>query len=203
MTTMNAQVLVLNKNWQPIATTGVERAFGLLFSGAAKALDDQYQAFDYKSWAELGADLGGEHDIIHTAKMVLRVPRVLVLQVYDKFPHKQVRFSRANVYARDDFTCQYCGTKFARSKLNLDHVVPRCQGGRTTWENVVCSCIECNLAKGGRTPAEAKMKLVKQPRRPSISDFSARPGKVWYKEWRPFLSPVDASYWHTELQDDD
>lgn len=199
--TVNAQVLVLNKNWQPIATTNVERAFGMLLTGAAKALDDQYQAFDYESWAELGADLGGDHDIIHTAKLALRVPRILVLQVYDKFPRQQVRFSRANVYSRDGHTCQYCGTKFTRSKLNLDHVVPRCKGGRTTWENIVCSCIECNLEKGGRTPKEAGMKLIRKPTRPSLAN-SAALGKVRYKEWVPFLSPVDASYWNTELKDD-
>jgi 5-methylcytosine-specific restriction endonuclease McrA len=135
--------------------------------------------------------------------VALRVPRILVLQAYDKFPRRQIRFSRTNVYARDNHTCQYCGVKFTRSKLNLDHVNPRCKGGRTTWENVVCSCIECNLQKGGRTPKEAGMKLLSTPRRPTWQDVNAKKGQPRYKEWMPFLDPVAAAYWNTELKDDD
>lgn len=191
------RTLVLNKGWQPVAIVGIERAFGLLYSGAAKALDSQYQIFDYESWAELGAEHGD--DVVQTARLALKVPRVLVLQVYDKLPRQTIRFSRQNIYARDNFTCQYCLEKMPRSKLNLDHVVPKAQGGRTTWENIACSCIECNLKKGARTPAEAGMKLARQPKRPTWSNMSGKSGKAPYKEWLPFLDPVDAAYWNTEL----
>ena len=83
-----------------------------------------------------------------TAQGAIRIPRVIVLQMYDRLPRTKVRFSRLNIYARDDNTCQYCAQKLPRTHLNLDHVIPRARGGRTTWENVVCCCVPCNLKKG-------------------------------------------------------
>lgn len=197
---LDARVLVLNRNYQPVAVTGVQRAFGLLYGGAAQALDHEFRSFDFDDWAALGAEHGD--DVVRTARYALKVPRVVVLQAYAKMPRSQVRFSRQNVYLRDKFTCQYCSTRFPRHKLNLDHVVPRSQGGRTSWENIVCSCVRCNLKKGGRTPAQANMRLAKAPTRPSWSSLTPSLGKVPYKEWLPFLDPVAASYWNTELQDE-
>ncbi len=204
MTAMtSARVLVLNKHYKPIAVASVQRAFGLLVTGAAVALDKEYRTFDYESWAELAADNGD--DIIHTVKRALKVPRVLVLQAFDRLPRTQVRFSRNNVYLRDQFTCQYCGEVFARSKLNLDHVMPKSQGGRTSWTNVVASCVSCNTFKSNRTPEQAGLKLLKQPKRPDWASLVSRPkgGKaIPYEEWLPFVDPVDASYWNTELVDE-
>ena len=194
---LQARVLILNRNYQPVAVSRAVRAFGLLYTGAAQALDAEYRAFDFDSWAALSAEHGD--DVVRTARMVLKVPRIVVLQAYDKLPRTRVRFSRQNIYLRDNFTCQYCGKHFQRSKLNLDHVVPRSKGGRTTWENVVCSCVRCNLNKGGRTPAEAGIRLLKKPVRPSWHSLSPILGRVPYKEWLPFLDPVAASYWNAEL----
>ena len=193
-------MLVLNRSFQPVAVTRAARAFGLLCSGAARALDEQFRSFDLSSWTELRAEVGD--DVIHTPRMVLKVPRVVVLQAYDRLPRREVRFSRQNIYLRDNFTCQYCGRSFARAQLNLDHVVPRSQGGRTSWENVVCSCVRCNLNKGGRTPAQAGLRLLSQPKRPSWSSLSPAVGKVPYKEWLPFVDPIAASYWNAELEDE-
>lgn len=197
---LDARVLVLNRHFQPVAVTRALRAFGLLFAGTAQVLDEQYRTFDFESWSELSAERGD--DVIRTPRMVLKVPRVMVLQAYDKMPRTRVRFSRQNVYLRDGFTCQYCARTLPRHQLNLDHVVPRSQGGRTTWENVVCSCVRCNLSKGGRTPKQAGLKLLQEPRRPSWSTLTPLLGKVPYKEWLPFLDPVAASYWNTELLPD-
>jgi 5-methylcytosine-specific restriction endonuclease McrA len=197
---LDARVLVLNRHFQPVAVTRASRAFGLLFSGAARALDREFRTFDFSSWSALGTEHGD--DLIHTPRLVLKVPRVVVLQAYDRMPRSHVRFSRQNIYLRDGFTCQYCGRTLPRSQLNLDHVVPRSQGGRTTWENVVCSCVRCNLSKGGRSPEQAGIRLLKEPRRPSWSSLSPVFGKVPYKEWLPFLDPVAASYWNTELTDE-
>jgi 5-methylcytosine-specific restriction endonuclease McrA len=196
---LDARVLVLNRSYQPITVARVQRAFGLLFSGAAVAIDDELRAFDFDSWAALSAGVGD--DVIHTSRLILKVPRVIVLQGYDKLPRTRVRFSRQNIYLRDNFTCQYCARELPRAKLNLDHVVPRSQGGRTTWENVVCSCVRCNLQKGGRTPDQASLKLLKKPGRPTWHSLSPLIGKVPYKQWLPFLDPVAASYWNTELLD--
>jgi 5-methylcytosine-specific restriction endonuclease McrA len=111
-----------------------------------------------------------------------------------------VRFSRLNIFARDGFTCQYCGRRSVRSELNLDHVVPRALGGRSTWENVVCSCVECNRRKGGRTPEQAGLRLRRLPTRPRWTPLmNLMLSSVRYREWRPFLNVVDASYWNSEL----
>jgi 5-methylcytosine-specific restriction endonuclease McrA len=198
----NSAVLVLNRHYQPIHVTSAKRAFTLLYSGVARVIDPEFKTFDFESWAQLSAEVGGD-DVVQTVSRAIRVPRVIVLQLYDRIPKTKVRFSRHNIYMRDGNTCQYCGQELPRSDLNLDHVVPRAQGGRTTWENVVCCCIDCNLTKAARTPEQASMKLLKTPLRPRWTPtFRTNGGKVRYREWLPFLGVADASYWNVELKDD-
>jgi 5-methylcytosine-specific restriction endonuclease McrA len=192
-------VLVLNRNYQPVHVTTVKRAFSLLYQGVAKAIDTEYRLYEFDDWAALSAT----EDCITTINRTIRVPRVLVLSAYEYLPRGRVRFSRLNIYARDHDTCQYCARQLPRSELNLDHVVPRSQGGKTSWENVVCSCVPCNLKKGGRTPAQAGMKLLKVPMRPRWTPFfRGASRRVTYREWLPFLNMADASYWNVELLDD-
>lgn len=197
---LNTGVLVLNRVYRPIHITSVRRAFSLLYQGVAKAIDEEFQLFDFESWSALAA--ASHQDAIHTVSRRIRVPRVIVLVAYEFLPKTRVRFSRFNIYARDDNTCQYCGSKYHRAELNLDHVVPRSRGGSTNWENVVCSCIPCNLKKGGRTPEEAGMKLLKLPSRPRWTPmFRSATRRAFYREWKPFISVVDAAYWNAELLD--
>jgi 5-methylcytosine-specific restriction endonuclease McrA len=199
MSMLNTKVLVLNRSYLPIHVTSVRRAFILLYQDIARAVDEQYRTFDFASWSELAVSV--EHDSIGLVSRVVRVPRVILLVAYDRVPKRHVRFSRYNIYARDDNTCQYCGQHFPRSELNLDHVVPRSQGGLASWENVVCSCHRCNRRKGGRTPDQAGMKLLKHPTRPHWTPFVAATFHLRrYREWGPFLNPVDVSYWNTELE---
>jgi 5-methylcytosine-specific restriction endonuclease McrA len=180
--------------------TSVRRAFSLLYQGAAKAIDAQFQLFDFESWSALSA--ASHEDAIRTVDRRIRVPRVIVLIAYEHLPRTRVRFSRFNIYARDDNTCQYCGRRHRRAELNLDHVVPRSRGGSTNWENVVCSCIGCNLRKGGRTPEEAGMHLLRAPVRPRWTPtFRNAARRAFYREWRPFLTLADAAYWNAELLD--
>ncbi len=195
---LNTKVLVLNRSFLPVHITSVRRAFSLLYQGLAEAVNEQYQTFDFASWSELSVSL--HDDSIGLVHRVIRVPRVILLLTYDRVPKRQVRFSRFNVYARDRNTCQYCGVRFPRMELNLDHVVPRSLGGTSTWENVVCSCHACNRRKGGRTPTEAGMRLLRPPRRPEWTPFMLETFSLRrYREWLPFLSAVDAAYWNTEL----
>ena len=195
---LDTGVLVLNRVYRPIHITSVRRAFTLLYQGVAKAIDDRFQLFDFASWAALAA--AADHDSIGTVGRRIRVPRVIVLVAYEHLPRSRVRFSRFNIYARDDNTCQYCGRRCRRSELNLDHVVPRSRGGTTNWENVVCSCVACNLRKGGRTPEEAGMGLRRAPVRPRWTPmFRSAARRALYREWRPFLSLADAAYWNAEL----
>jgi 5-methylcytosine-specific restriction endonuclease McrA len=196
---VDAHVLVLNKSYLPVHVTTVKRAFCLLYAGIAKAVNAQYETFDYESWSQITIERNDE--TIGLVDRVIKVPRVILLLAYDRVPKRRVRFSRYNIFARDKSTCQYCGHRLSRSELNLDHVVPRAQGGTSTWENVVCSCHECNRRKGGRTPAEARMRLITQPRKPAWTPpISFSVPTVMRREWAPFLDfMIDVSYWNTEL----
>ncbi|MBF5044049.1 HNH endonuclease [Aggregicoccus sp. 17bor-14] len=197
---INSSVLVLNRYYQPVHVTSVKRAFGLLYLGVAKAIDSQYRLYEFEDWAALSA---ANHEAITTVDRRIRVPRVVVLYAYEYLPKGRVRFSRLNIYARDHDTCQYCGKTLPRAELNLDHVLPRSQGGKTSWENVVCSCVPCNLRKGGRTPEQARMRLLKKPVRPRWTPlFRGAAKRVTYREWLPFLTLADASYWNVELLDE-
>lgn len=195
---LNTKVLVLNRSFLPVHITSVRRAFSLLYQGIACAVNEQYRTFDYESWADLSVSVSD--DTIGLVNRVVRVPRVILLVAYDRLPRRHVRFSRFNIYSRDRNICQYCGGQFPRTELNLDHVIPRSQGGSSRWENVVCSCHVCNRRKGGRTPEQARMRLLRAPRRPEWTPFMLETFSLRrYKEWTPFLSAVDASYWNTEL----
>jgi len=196
---INTAVLVLNRHYQPIHVTNVKRAFSLLYLGVARVVDPEFKTFDFESWAQLSAEVAGG-DVIRTVNRAIRIPRVIVLQIYDRIPKTKVRFSRHNIYTRDNNTCQYCGRQLARAELNLDHVVPRSRGGRTTWDNVVCCCVDCNIAKGARTMEQAGLKLLKVPTRPRWTPtFRAGADRVRYRDWLPFLDLPNASYWYAEL----
>ena len=195
---IDANVLVLNRSFFPLHITSVRRAFCLLYLGIAHVVDEQFKTFDFESWSKL-AVVEREEGIGLVDRMI-RIPRVILLLAYDRMPIGQVRFTRLNIYTRDKSTCQYCGKRFSKSDLSLDHIIPRSSGGRSTWENIVCCCAPCNRKKGGRTPHEAGMNLLKRPKRPNWTPFykiSLRDLKR--KEWLPFLNMVDISYWHTEL----
>jgi 5-methylcytosine-specific restriction endonuclease McrA len=195
---LNSRVLVLNRSYLPVHVTSVKRAFALLYQGVAKAVDEQYRTFDFDSWRALSVEV--HHERLGIVGGFIRVPRVLLLVAYERIPKRHVRFSRFNIFARDNNTCQYCGRRLPRTELNLDHVVPRSQGGISTWQNIVCSCHDCNRKKGGRTPEQANMKLIRKPVRPEWTPFTAEMFSLRrYREWMPYLTNVDSAYWNTEL----
>lgn len=195
---LNSSVLVLNRSYLPVHVTSARRAFTLLYQGIARVVNEQYQTFDFEAWSQLA--VARDAEAIGTPGGRIRIPRVIVLVAFDRLPKRHVRFSRINLMARDSFQCQYCGLRPQRAELNLDHVVPRSLGGRSTWENVVTSCVDCNRRKGGRTPKQAHVKLLRKPERPRWTPLANLMwSSVRYQEWRPFLSVVDASYWNVEL----
>ena len=188
---MHKKVLMLNRSYLPIHVTSARRAFTLLYLGIARVVNEQYETFDFERWSALTVPLEG--DSVGLVNRAIRIPRVILLLRYDRVPRRQVRFSRVNVYARDKSTCQYCGKRLPRNQLNLDHVIPRSRGGASRWDNVVCSCVPCNRRKGGRTPQEARMKLLQKPCRPTWTPFMQDDdGDVRHHEWLPFLPTVDA-----------
>jgi 5-methylcytosine-specific restriction endonuclease McrA len=195
---LNSSVLVLNRSYLPVHVTSARRAFTLLYQGIARVVNEQYQTFDFEAWSQLA--VARDAEAVGTPGGPIRIPRVIVLVAFDRLPKRHVRFSRINLMARDNFQCQYCGRRPHRADLNLDHVVPRSLGGRSTWENVVTSCVDCNRRKGGRTPRQAHLKLMRRPERPRWTPLANLMwSSVRYQEWRPFLSVVDASYWNVEL----
>jgi 5-methylcytosine-specific restriction endonuclease McrA len=138
-------------------------------------------------------------DQVHTPRMTIRLPRVILLAYFDRLPCKELKLTRNNVFERDKETCQYCGKIFEREDLNLDHVIPRDFGGKTTWENIVCSCIKCNSKKANRLPHEAHMRLIRKPVRPKWRPvISLVLGNAERERWKDFL---DLAYWNVELED--
>jgi 5-methylcytosine-specific restriction endonuclease McrA len=189
---LNSPVLVLNRSYLPIHVASVRRAFSLVYQCLARIVDEEHRTFDFEEWLELRVVNGAQ--CIGTSRGRILLPRVILLTVFDRVPRRHVRFSRSNVLTRDRFTCQYCGQRPPRTQLNLDHVVPRSHGGRSTWENVVASCVECNRQKGGRTPEQAGLRLGRPPARPRWTPLASLPlANVRHEEWRPFLRVVDGS----------
>jgi 5-methylcytosine-specific restriction endonuclease McrA len=195
-------VLVLNRLWQAINVCTTERALTLLYSGHAQVVcenDGNFNTFSFREWCDFSDQYDGE-EVVNTISFRIRIPRVILLLFFDRLPNKEVKFTRHNVFERDKNTCQYCGHKFDRKDLNIDHVVPRHRGGLTTWVNVVCSCVDCNRRKGSRSPEEARMRLIRKPKKPRWRPFvEVQFIKTADHSWRHFL---DLAYWNVELGED-
>ena len=197
---LDQPVLVLNRLWQAVNTCSVRRAFTLLYQGHAQVVStdgsNNYLTHDFTSWRDFSRT-NPEPEMVHTISVSIRVPRIIVLLLFERLPKKEVKFTRHNVFERDRNTCQYCGRIFERHELNLDHVLPRDRGGQTTWENIVCSCIPCNTRKGNRLPHEAGLQLIRKPRRPKWRTFvNISFSRSHHDSWKHFL---DLAYWNVEL----
>jgi 5-methylcytosine-specific restriction endonuclease McrA len=199
---LDRQVLVLNRLWQAINVCTVRRAFTLLCAGHAHVVyadgKNNFLTHDFESWRDFSVE-APEEEMVHTIAFKIRIPRVIVLMLFDRMPRKEVKFTRHNIFERDKNTCQYCGKVFDKRDLNLDHVIPRDKGGSTTWENIVCSCIPCNTRKGNRLPHGAGMQLIRKPVRPKWRPFVhiTFDGQQ-HESWRHF---IDLAYWNVELGD--
>ena len=208
---LSGSVLLLNAHYAALRVISVRRAFVMLFK---RALDDtplaevvnvedgRYTTYDFDSWAELSAFRSefqpDEHDWVRTVRQSIAVPRIIRVLSYTRIPRQQVKFNRRNIFARDGNTCQYCGRRFCTQELSIDHVKPRSRGGSNSWENVATACVKCNVRKGGRTPQQAHMRLIKppiKPRRSPTIGIRLMDGK--YSSWKHF---VDAAYWDVELR---
>jgi 5-methylcytosine-specific restriction endonuclease McrA len=197
---LNQQVLVLNRLWQAVNVCTARRALTLLFEGQAQVVlnstDGSFRTLDFREWQDLSQQ-DPHSESISTISFKIRVPRVILLVLFDRVPKKEVKFTRHNIFERDHNTCQYCAKVFERRDLNLDHVIPRHRGGPTTWENIVCSCIRCNTHKANRTPIEAGMHLWRKPKRPKWRPFiHVNIVGNYHDSWKHFL---DIAYWNVEL----
>ena len=169
--------LLLNASFEPLKIISWQRAITLLFAGKVEVIEEYSRE-------------------VHSVTFSVKLPSILRLLKYVKVKKSRiVKFSRANIYARDKYTCQYCDTTFRSEELTFDHVIPVSRGGTKSWENIVTACIDCNRRKGGLTPAEAGMKLVQKPVEPSwVPSLSLTlVFKNAPESWRDYL------YWNVEL----
>ncbi len=205
MSVLSREVMVLNRNWNPVAIVSVQRALCLVIgtykSGEPKAriLDayQEFRLFSWKDWSDLKA--GDGEAVIRSSKQNCRVPEIILLSRYNKFPQQKVHFSRRTIFRRDENTCQYCGCKPGTENLGLDHLVARSRGGLTTWENIVLSCTDCNRKKGNRLLSEAGMSFYFPGYKPTKPKFAFFSGKIKCKSWGMLLGEA---YWGCELVND-
>lgn len=193
---LNRPTLVLNRNWQPVGVATVAKSLVKVWNETARIVDpDDYRQYSWADWARLiPAD---DEPVIRTGGNRLRIPEVIVLTSYDRIPSNAVTFSRRNIFKRDRYNCQYCGRQPGSEELTIDHVVPRAQGGTSTWENCVLACIECNAKKADRTPDQARMPLRRKPVRPTWKPLYASYG-IRIDSWSKFVSEA---YWTVHLDE--
>lgn len=176
---MDAQTLMLTNDYAPLKVISWQRAIELLTLGKVEVIEE----YDRE---------------VRSAYLVIKIPAVVRLLKRFRRHKKPVKFSRVNIYGRDNYTCQYCGEKKSINELTYDHVIPRSQGGKTTWTNIVSACGPCNSKKAGRTPEQARMKLRKQPVQPIDTPvvFIAVSKTNVPDAWRDYL------YWTGALDED-
>ena len=142
---LQSPVLVLNATYEPVNICAARRAIILILNGVALAEEQN-------------------SGVIRSASLAMPVPSVIRLLEYRRIPHQARALSRKNILLRDRNMCQFCGQLLPSAELTLDHVIPRSQGGKSAWENLVACCHPCNNRKGDRTPERAGMKLLRAPR---------------------------------------
>jgi 5-methylcytosine-specific restriction endonuclease McrA len=169
--------LLLSQSYEPIQVISWQRAFTLLTLGKIEVLHE----YDDRN--------------VRTTTLVFKMPAVVRLLQTFRRRSRPIKFSRVNIFARDKYRCQYCGVRRSISDLTYDHVVPRAQGGKTTWTNVVAACVDCNYRKGARTPEQAGMRLLTAPIQPRwIQVVTLRLSQRSVPDaWRDYL------YWTSEL----
>jgi len=193
---LNRKTLVLNKAWTAIRIVSVKDAICEVFKDKARILDPKtFVLCTFDDWFQRGAEDGSGIQTIHG---VFAPPTIIVLLTYDRIPPMLVQMSRRNLYVRDNFTCQYCGATPGTRELSIDHVVPKSQGGITSWENCVLACTSCNSKKGHRSLKSSNMHLLHEPKRPEWSFKFASRSSEYNSDWATFISD---EYWTVTLTD--
>ena len=173
------RTLVLSQGYEPVEIVSWQRALTLMFLGKAEVIEE----YDRN---------------IKTTSLLIKIPAVVrLLKAFRRY-RKPVKFSRVNIYGRDNYRCQFCGVKRSINELTFDHIIPRSKGGGTNWLNIVTCCGDCNRKKANRTPQEAGMKLLKQPMQPTAEPvlIVTLSRESVPDAWRDYL------YWTSELDRD-
>jgi len=202
---LRSGVLVLNKSWAPINITIVKSAIGLVYTGKAKIVThhdlkdkfkgkimcSKYQTLGYLDWVKVSELLSEDHDLIHSVKCSHFKPYIII-QDTDKLPNYYIKLSRRALYDRDEGKCMYCGKVIMREHATIDHLLPKCRGGKTQWNNVVISCKGCNSKKGNKTLKECGMTLRKKPVKPAAYNFPFI-YREEFKYWKDFIKGKEES----------
>ncbi len=197
---LDRQVLVLNRHWVTVHICSVRRAISLVFQELARVVAEDFHTYDFDSWRELSEYDEGANPLIHTPNFNLLAPQVIVLSLYQRVPPRTVKLNRRNIFLRDRFQCQYCGTRPPEGELTIDHVIPRSRGGRSEWTNVALACVPCNTRKGSRLLQDCGMRLQRPLKKPN---WLATLRRVHLDEdnrslWQKF---VDTAYWDLNLRE--
>lgn len=193
--TLSKPTLVLNRNWQPVNIAPVARALILVWNDHARFVEPaNYQLYGWQDWASLPP--GPDEPFIQAVQTRLRIPEVIALTRFDRLPAATVAFNRRNLFRRDRQTCQYCGQQPPPDELTIDHVVPRAQGGVSSWTNCVLACVTCNHRKADRTPEQAQLRLKRLPQHPAWNPGYWRHTRR-IDSWQKFISDA---YWNSELE---
>jgi 5-methylcytosine-specific restriction endonuclease McrA len=192
---LQCSVLVLNRLYMAVHVVNARRAFILLYRELAEVIhhdEGVFANYTFDEWLRSSAlrrhAARPDDDWVRTVNFTIQVPRVIRLVEYDRMPRQKLNLNRRNILARDQHVCQYCGHRYPSHQLSIDHIMPRSRGGPTTWENVVCACLQCNIRKGGRTPREADMKLRRHPQRPKRNPLLLmKLANPKYASWRTWL----------------
>jgi 5-methylcytosine-specific restriction endonuclease McrA len=187
--------LVLNKLYIPIYLVSWKQAISLLYTGKGQSLDQDLIPYDYEMWNEycnMPTFDETYYNYVHSITQTVAVPDIIVLKRYAKLPRRDIKYSRDNVFSRDGYKCAYCGKKFNRNDLTLDHIVPKSHGGKNGWRNTISSCKRCNNIKADRTPEQARMPLLFQPKEPRWQDALTNVYKTpnIRPTWSKFLESV-------------
>ena len=166
-------VLILNKNWVPINTTTPKDSFSMMYCDHARGVlieDNSITPLKWNDWINL--KLKDQDRKIKTVRGYYKIPSVIVLTRYDKIPKQMASFTQKNLWYRDNFTCQYTGKKLTKLTGNIDHVIPKSRGGKTSWENCVLAHKSINAIKADKSLEEVGLKLFKTPSPPKIMPVS-------------------------------
>ncbi|NNE43274.1 MAG: HNH endonuclease [Gemmatimonadetes bacterium] len=194
-TVLEQPALVLNRHWVPVHLTTARHALMLLYQSVARAVHPtDLTLHRFQTWSDLR--MPDEANYVHTVNSQIPLPEIVVLEHYGKVPRRSVAFNRKNLFVRDQNRCQYCRRRLETRELTIDHVVPRAQGGTSTWENCVLACVPCNRRKAHRTPAEARMFLLREPVRPRWTPRHLFTGLERRETWERVIGEA---YWNVRL----
>ncbi|MFW6025870.1 MAG: HNH endonuclease [Candidatus Woesearchaeota archaeon] len=185
MDNLKKSVLVLNSSWIAIRIKTVKQAIKILCRKRACVINpNDYFVYKWEDWIKVE---GVEGECIRASHYKIKIPEVIVLTLYDKLPSHDIKFSKKNVFKRDDYTCQYTGKKVNPKNADIDHIIPKSKGGKSTWSNCVVCSKDINRKKSNKLLKDTEYKLIKKPKKPNYMSLLIDKRKKIPKSWEKFL----------------